>query len=160
MSKKPFYKGQLPESEEEILQYFRINSVADLAAMLCQIPEEDVWELVRDSLISIRSRVAPASAESPYARAIDYLYTLLRFVEVAKRFPTKKEQGKLFEELGSELISDDQLVVRMVTLLRQASEHPKSREAIRQLRESSREIRKGGQEFPDAPDRYEGGVKE
>lgn len=156
MSKKPFFKGTLPESEEEILQYFRINSINDLAAMLCQIPEEDVWELIRDSLISLRSGVAMSEVESPYVRAIEYLYILVRFIETAKRFPSKEEQGKLFEELQSQASSDASLIDSMATLIQKASEHPKSRKTIRELRERSRFYREEGQELPDSPIRYEG----
>lgn len=161
MNKKSLYKGLLPEDREAILKFYRIDSISDLAAMLCQVPEEDLWQLVRDCLLSIRTGVALGSGESPYARAIEYLYTLVRFVETSMRFPSKEEQGKLFEELlGQTTQKEGGQIVPLATMLREASKSPKSRKAIRQLREMARDYREEGQELPDAPDRYEGGAEE
>ena len=141
--------------KEEILNSLKTQSVEDIAAMLIFIPEQDRWTLLRDVLLSLRSEVAEARDENPLARAIEYLYTLVRFVETAKRFPNKTEQGELFQELGS--ISDRNIrkTKSLVTMLREASQSPRSRKASRQLKESQRDYRDGGQELPDSPKRYE-----
>ena len=141
--------------KEEILNSLKTQSVEDIAAMLIFIPEQDRWTLLRDVLLSLRSEVAEARDENPMARAIEYLYTLVRFVETAKRFPNKTEQGELFQELGS--ISDRNIrkTKSLVTMLREASQSPRSRKANRQLKESQRDYRDGGQELPDSPKRYE-----
>lgn len=141
--------------KEEILNSLKTQSVEDIAAMLIFIPEQDRWTLLRDVLLSLRSEVAEARDENPMARAIEYLYTLVRFVETAKRFPNKTEQGELFQELGS--ISDRNIrkTKTLVTMLREASQSPRSRKANRQLKESQKDYRDGGQELPDSPKRYE-----
>ena len=142
MNKKPFYKGILPKDQDEILSIFRIESIHDIAAMLCQVPEEDLWNLIREILLALRSRVATKQDENPMQRATEYLYALVRFIEIAKRFPNKEEQGELLEELTDQkTIREDRLVPGLETILRKASESPKSRKARRQLQERSRKYR-------------------
>jgi predicted sugar kinase len=134
-----------------------MRSAEDLAAMLVFMPEQERWSLLRDILLSLRSEVAEDMGENPYARAIEYLYTLVRFVETAKRYPSKTEQGDLFEELNSPTSEKSRSSIPpMVTLLRKASQSPKSRKAIRQLKEKQRSYRDEGQEFPDSPYSEEG----
>lgn len=153
MNKKPFYKGILPEDEEEVLHFFRIDSIHDLAARLCQVPEEDLWNLMREILLALRSRIAFGQEETPYLRAIEYLYTLNRFVEISKRYPSKTEQGRLFEELTSQNpIREDRQIAEVVKLLQIASRNPENRKAIRQLKEKSRKYRDSGLVLKDSPD--------
>ena len=153
--------GDIPlKDQREISNYLKTLSVQDLAAMLRFVPEEDRWDLMRDLLLSIRTEVATQGNESPLGRAIDYLYILLRFVEISKRFPTKKEQGELFQEVyglsGRNALMTDAIAI----LLRKAADSPRSRKAARQLKEIERFYRDEGQELPDAPKRYEGGADE
>lgn len=159
MNNKPF-KGKLPEDKEEILNILRTESVQDIAAMLCFIPEEDKWYLMRDTLLSIRTEMVGTWNENPKLRAIDYLYVLLRFIETSSRFPSREEQDELFQELKSISLRNKRKTVSMVTLIQEASESSRSRKAARQLKEIERSYRDEGQALPDAPKRYEGGADE
>ena len=141
MKQKPFLKGKLPEVEEEILRIFRIESIDDVAAMLCQIPEEDLWNLIREILLALRAKVDQSLDENPKLRSIEYLYALVRFVEISQRFPSKTEQGELLQELTSQPLREDRQITEVVKLLQKASKNPRSREASRQLRERSRKYR-------------------
>lgn len=141
MNKIPIFKGTLPEDEEAILHFFRIDSIHDLVARLCQVPEEDLWNLIREILLALRSKVADTKKETSCVKAIEYLYALVRFIEISRRFPSKSEQGGLLEELTSFPLREDRKIAEVVTLLQKASQSPENREAIRQLRERSRKIR-------------------
>ena len=156
VDKKWKIHNESSKEKEEILHSLRTQSVEDIAAMLIYIPEQDRWTLLRDVLLSLRSEVAGPLDENPMARAIEYLYILIRFVETAKRYPSRQEQDELFQELKS--ISDRNIrkTVSLVTMIQEASQSPRSRKAIRQLQESQRSYRDGGQELPDSPKRYEG----
>lgn len=151
--------GDIPSKDrKEISDYLGIQSIQDLAAMLHLVPEEEKWDLMRDLLISIRTEVAPQTNESPFGRAIDYLYTLLRFIEVSKRFPTREEQDELFQEVFGLVDRNNRLTDAIAILLKKAEASPRSRKAARQLKEIERSYRDGGQALPDAPKRYEGGA--
>jgi len=160
MNRDPFYrssdlikKGPLASGErkKEILDFFRIESINDIAAKLCQIPEDDLWNLSREILLALRVRVASENREkqfdanqtsNPYSRAIEYLYILNRFVETAKRFPSKEEQGALFEDLTkAKPLREERLTREVTRLLEEASKTPKSRKARWQLQQRSRRYR-------------------
>lgn len=152
MNKEPIYKGTLPEDKEEILKIFRIETIDDLAAMLGQIPEEDNFSLIRQSLLALRVKIVHRDEEkTPFSRAIAYMYILIRWIETHKRFPSRTEQGELLEELGSSRDREESTVQDMATYLRKSAESPKSRKADRQLQERARKYRGGGIELQDSP---------
>jgi hypothetical protein len=152
-SKEPIFKGTLPEDRDEIARYFRIESVEDLAAMLGQLPEEDNWELIRQLLLAIRVNIVHRIGEkTPYSRAIAYLYTLGRWIETYKRFPSHKEQGEILEDTASNKDREELVPKDMATYLKEAGSTPKSRKADRQLQERGRKYRGGGIELQDSPD--------
>lgn len=142
-------KFKLDSSEESrkaqraLLEKLRMISMQDIAAMLCQAPEDDLWSLIRDTLLAIRVNVVKTEVETPYVRAIEYLYALTRFVEISRRYPFKEEQGHLFEELQSKRpIREDRYTAEVVKLLLEASQNPSNREAAKQLNERARFYRK------------------
>ena len=154
--KKWIIHNESLKEKEEILNHLKTLSEEDIAAMLIFLPEQDRWTLLRDVLLSLRSEVEGVMDESPLARAIEYLYILVRFVETSLRYPSREEQDELFQELKSE--PRNRITDTIVMLLKKASQSPKSRKAARQLRERQRSYRTDGQALPDAPKRYEGGA--
>jgi len=123
---------------EKVLE--AISDVDELASQLVLLPEENLWTLVRDCLLALQTRVGQSTGrEAPVLRSIGYLYSLVRFVESAQRFPSKAEQGELLELSFSTNASGQ--IDPVSEMLRKASETPKSRKARRQLRERARKYR-------------------
>jgi hypothetical protein len=77
-------------------------------------------------------------SRDPSFRAFGYLYSLIRFVEVAMRFPSKKEQGALLEKTFSSSQVQD---LDLNLILKRASETSQSKKLRRLQKERSRKYR-------------------
>jgi hypothetical protein len=140
IGKKIPRKYTLPEDEDVLMEHLQnlgIGTEEDLAARLCQFPEEGLWAIIRDCLLAIRVNSVYKEGK-PFLKALEYLYALVRFVEVSRRYPRKKEQGELLEELSSKPSREARQTKEVVKLLTEASENPSNREAARQLKLRSR----------------------
>lgn len=93
--------------------------------------ENELWELLRRTLIAIRLNIReqPAQEES-VIRSIEHLYALTRFIQINRRFPSKREQGSL---LSGEI--DKSLT--MSRILDLESNSPKSQSLRRRQREAA-----------------------
>jgi hypothetical protein len=135
-------KFTLPQDEEALLKHLQnlgVGTEEDLAARLCQFPEEGLFAIIRDCLLAIRVNSVYKEGK-PFLKALEYVYAIVRFVEVSRRFPSKVEQGELLEDLSSKEkpSREARQTKEVVKLLQEASQNPSNREAARQLKLRSR----------------------
>jgi hypothetical protein len=109
-----------------------------LVSQLGALPEQILFDLLREILLILHSREALSTDESPKKRALGYLYTLSRAVESLGRFPTPEETGFLLEssrypDLGGWKNIQD--------LLKNRAASADSKQSLRKLRERRRKYR-------------------
>lgn len=107
-------------------------------AILESLPEQVLWDFIREILLILRSRIATPDNESSLKRALGYLYTLTRAVESLGRYPTIEEQGVLLE---SSLFPNLEGWKPLSELLKELGDRQDSRRALKKLRERRRRYR-------------------
>lgn len=115
-----------------------VDSTDDLLADFLLVADEwELYELLRRIILALRMRVAGSEPKdegpSPEVRALEILYTLIRFIQQYDRFPNRKEQALLLSGSTGEVLSE------MSDLLREQESSPKSRTLRRRQRQ--RELR-------------------
>jgi hypothetical protein len=129
----------MPLELEELERVLRILGREDpLIAISKGLPEQFLWDLLREILLLMRSREPPSEDESPKKRGLGYLYTLARAVEILGRFPTPEEQGVLLE---SSRFPDLEGWKSLSSLLQTLGSSQSSKAARKRLRERRRRYR-------------------
>jgi hypothetical protein len=100
-----------------------------LADFLLVSDRAELYEMLRWSIIALRFRLAnDFDPEGSEVKAMDILYSLVRFIQSLKRFPSRKEQADLLSAgIGLKPFSE---------LLRDEDSSPKGRGLRRRQREA------------------------
>jgi len=77
--------------------YMRWIFKEDWLSKAQSLPEEDLYEALRDIILLIYSRAPNSPLENRCKRALGYLYAITRFIERNQRFPRREEQSRILE---------------------------------------------------------------
>jgi hypothetical protein len=124
------------------------------ASRLTDVPDDEIYSIIRWSILRLISTIPdPDGASGPQVRALRYLYSLARFIEALDRFPSKEEQGYLFEltlleSRDSSPSTGAPYLPEMSVLLAQAARSSKSRR-LRASQQKKKGVMEWSQEDED-----------
>jgi hypothetical protein len=134
----------LRDSQKRILEDISRLGTAQWVSRLTEVPAEEIWTIIRWSILALKTRIhGNEEAFQPPSRALTYLYSLVRFIEAFDRFPSKDEQGHLFELslLDTRVSSQDKgpaKIPEMSVLLAKAARSSKAKKLRNQQQKRKR----------------------